>query len=144
MDEESSFIPLSGVAWCIPLFQEATTEGIELTEENKSSPAKEEKPSPPELSYHGSLYPLSFDPYFPYAYTSDFLFPTLPYYQQPVFVDFTHLEGKKVKAKEEPAKPNTSANFKKNPDIPDVPPPPLPIKQQKKRKAWCFDCATYC
>lgn len=102
----------------------------------------------PELAYHGTLYPLAYDPYFPYAYTTDFLFPAaLPFYQQPVFVDFTKKQEPQqqqqqpqqqpelqVPQPEDPLKTAAAANFKKNPEIPDVPPPPLPVKTDKKRK----------
>lgn len=102
----------------------------------------------PELAYHGTLYPLAYDPYFPYAYTTDFLFPAaLPFYQQPVFVDFTQPDAKKkiqqqqqqqqqqvIPLKDDPLKTAAAANFKKNPEIPDVPPPPLPVKTEKRKE----------
>lgn len=106
--------------------------------------AAEKKPQQqPELAYHGTLYPLAYDPYFPYA--SDLLFaPSLPYYQQPVYVDLGQQQAAEAKPAEkasplaEPVKTAASANFKKNPEIPDVPPPPLPVKvTEKKRKEWC-------
>lgn len=120
--------------------EESIANPAELSEENKPE-EKKTKPqhSIPELAYHGSLYPLAYDPYFPYAYTSDFLFPALPYYQQPVFVDFSHFDGKQIeKEATEPVRKSATAtaaaNFKKNPEIPDVPPPPLPVKTEKKQK----------
>lgn len=110
----------------------------------------EKKQQVPELAYHGTLYPLAYDPYFPYAYTTDFLFPAaLPFYQQPVFADFTPQPSVATKKQQQqpqqvppriplleddPLKSAAAANFKKNPEIPDVPPPPLPVKTDKKRK----------
>lgn len=90
-----------------------------------------EKKTSPQLSYHGTLYPLAFDPYLSYAYSNDFLFPALPYYEHPVYVDLNHFkEGEKVPEKIEVINP--AVNFKKNPEIPDVPPPPLPITKNDK------------
>lgn len=90
----------------------------------------------PQLSYHGTLYPLAFDPYLSYAYSNDFLFPTLPYYEHPVFVDLNNFKGtEKPKEREDT---NLGVNFKKNPEIPDVPPPPLPVNKgdRNEKQQW--------
>ncbi|KAF5274600.1 hypothetical protein FQA39_LY07212 [Lamprigera yunnana] len=89
---------------------------------------KDKKPIIPQLTYQGSLYPLAIDSYFPYSYTSELLFPALPYYQQPIFVDLQHSSKDHTKKNVQVPSPT---NFKKNPEIPDVPPPPLPVKDKK-------------
>lgn len=107
--------------------------GIAKEADNKDNFKKEDrKPIIPQLTYHGSLYPLAIDPYFPYSYTSELLFPALPYYHQPIFVDLEHFNTDNKKKSEQPA---PTVNFKKNPEIPDVPPPPLPIKNKTQRAA---------
>ncbi|XP_017771447.1 PREDICTED: uncharacterized protein LOC108558902 [Nicrophorus vespilloides] len=77
-----------------------------------------------QFAYHGSLYPLAYDPYIPYGYRQEYLYPALPYYQHPIYV-----EPQQQTVKEESPKP--AINFKKNPDIPDVL-PPFPIKDERK------------
>lgn len=115
----------------------------EKVDRNKTDEEKEDsKPDKkvPEVSFHGSLFPLAFDPYFPHSYTPEFLFPALPFYHQPIFVDIGHYGGKtkenpnKQKKEKEEISPIATANLKKNPDIPDVPPPPLPVKDIKKKR----------
>ncbi|KAK5639139.1 hypothetical protein RI129_011631 [Pyrocoelia pectoralis] len=101
------------------------------TERTVKDKLENKKPAIPQLTYHGSLYPLAIDPYFPYSYNSELLFPALPYYQQPIFVDLQHANKDSTKKIEEVP---SATNFKKNPEIPDVPPPPLPVKE-KTRKA---------
>ncbi|KAK4872199.1 hypothetical protein RN001_016323 [Aquatica leii] len=97
----------------------------------KSKPSKEDKkPIIPQLTYQGSLYPLAIDSYIPYSYTSELLFPALPYYHQPIFIDLEHFNKDNVKKNKEVP---SVANFKKNPEIPDVPPPPLPVKDKTKQ-----------
>ncbi|KAB0800967.1 hypothetical protein PPYR_05321 [Photinus pyralis] len=89
----------------------------------------DKKPSIPQLTYHGSLYPLAIDSYFPYSYSSELLFPALPYYQQPIFGDLGHINNGNTEKKVEIPYPT---NIKKNPEIPDVPPPPLPGKEKPR------------
>ncbi|GJQ68191.1 hypothetical protein Trydic_g10746 [Trypoxylus dichotomus] len=115
--------------------EEITAKAETATESDKKDEAKikDDAEKLPELSYHGTLYPLAFDPYLSYAYSNDFLFPALPYYEHPVFVDLHHFKDvdKVHKEKEEI---NPAVNFKKNPDIPDVPPPPLPINKEESKE----------
>ncbi|KRT78128.1 hypothetical protein AMK59_8535, partial [Oryctes borbonicus] len=113
--------------------KEETPEKLEIAaESDKKNEAKTQSDTEklPELSYHGTLYPLAFDPYLSYAYSNDFLFPALPYYEHPVFVDLHHFKGAE-KVNREKEEINPAVNFKKNPDIPDVPPPPLPIIKEE-------------
>lgn len=93
---------------------------------------KEDKKSIiPQVAYHGSLYPLAIDP-FPYSYTSELLYSALPYYHQPIFVDLELLNDNNKKKIEQPT---PGVNFKKNPEIPDVPPPQLPVKDKLQRSS---------
>ena len=111
---------------CILLFQDTSTESSKNTEQiGVNVPQKDILK--PQLFYHGTLYPLSFDPYFSYAYSNEFLHPTLPYYQHPVFVNSNHFENKKNSK----GQLNPAINFKRDPEIPDVIPPLLPIKDER-------------
>ncbi|KAF5273372.1 hypothetical protein FQR65_LT04664 [Abscondita terminalis] len=108
---------------------EDTTE-ISMDGNFKSKRNKEDKkPIIPQLTYQGSLYPLAIDSYFPYSYSSELLFPALPYYHQPIFVNLEHFNKDNTKKNNEVS---PVANFKKNPEIPDVPPPPLPLKDKTR------------
>nr|XP_022915402.1 uncharacterized protein LOC111425538 [Onthophagus taurus] len=90
-----------------------------------------QKKDTPQLSYHGTLYPVTYDPFFQYAYRNDYLFPALPYIQpHPVYVDMKRIETKKEE-REEPVKP--AVNFEKNPEVPDVPPPSIPFREKPQK-----------
>lgn len=115
------------------ILQEATSSQstVETNKKDKTDPKNQPVP---QLSYHGTLYPLAFDPYLSYAYSNDFLFPALPYYEHPVFVDLNQFKNAYKTTVNEKEETKPAVNFKKNSDIPDVPPPPLPVNQVDKKE----------
>ncbi|XP_065159372.1 uncharacterized protein [Atheta coriaria] len=154
-----------------PLFQPLVVHQTQHNQQNQQQSNVNSNPGPanvqkipsgqPQLAYHDaySLYPVSYDPYLQYGYHQNYVYsPPLPYYQQPVYIDYAHQTNyanapqkqEKPEIVQEnqrpvvpvlpPQVPTASAapphvNFKKNPEIPDVIPPlPFTLRKETKQK----------
>ncbi|XP_025833871.1 uncharacterized protein LOC108737605 [Agrilus planipennis] len=117
-----------------PLHVSVNRHANEHSDERTQTGSKEIKGSYHEIKYHGSLYPVAVDPYYAYSYHNNLLVPTLPIYQQPFIPPNipkpTEVQEEKRVEEATQHKVKAAIDFQKNPEVPDVPTPPLPVRNK--------------